>query len=252
MARRPEPDDLFAGLEDALDPRSAAALYNPEVLGAQFGTPTHIRDAMGDEYYAAIPLEGRQGYAEAVAFANNDAFEDYNPDDQDVERYRNLAADPIHAEGYFGQFRTPAELSEVPTATSKPERPRTVAAGYDPERAILTLVFRDGTYYNYYEVMPNEWTAFRNLPSKWRYIRDVLDKKPRGLAGVGMDDVSQEVRIAIYQVARTGQVRRGGKMAPGINRGAHLPLVPQAAKRAAGKAGKNPAANRGKAPRKRA
>ena len=70
---------------------------------------------------------------------------------------------------------TPAAISLIPTSTINPQRPRTVAAGYDPKRNVLTVVFRDGTFYNYYNVAPNIWGEFRKVTSKGRYIKKVLD-----------------------------------------------------------------------------
>ena len=61
---------------------------------------------------------------------------------------------------------SPAPLTVVPTSTSNPQRPRTVAAGYDKDEEKITVVFRDGTFYNYYEVNPNEWATFKATVSK--------------------------------------------------------------------------------------
>ena len=65
-----------------------------------------------------------------------------------------------------GESSAPAPLTVVPTSTSNPERPRTVAAGYDAQEQKITVVFRDGTFYNYYEVSPTEWTQFKSRVSK--------------------------------------------------------------------------------------
>ena len=100
-------------------------------------------------------------------------------------------------------------LTESPTATSKPERPRTVAAAYDPNRSTLTLVFRDSTIYNYYDVSIDEWYEFRGLPSKWEYIRDNLDYKPRGPADVSA--VPANIRMFAYRVTRAAQLSKGAK-----------------------------------------
>ena len=249
MSRFNEPDDLYAGLDDALSPRDKAALYNSEVLGAEMGIPSHVRDLVGDELFDVLPREGRSGRAEAISFAQNEAFNDYNPDGD----YRNLASAKGGTSVYpEGEEHEPASsgLEEIPTATSMPDRPRTVAAAYDPERKVLTLVFRDGTYYNYYEVTMNEWQTFRGRASKWQYIRNVLDGKPRGAASAAGDDISADVRAAIYMVARTAQTRMRGKtpasqMRTAINKSSAPKSYPGR------KPGVNPAQNAGKPPKRR-
>jgi hypothetical protein len=200
----PERDELY----DFLGPRDAKALYNSEVMRAEIGIPADVYDEadsyVSGDLMSSIPMEGTKGLrAEAIAFGRNDALNQYGP-----QNYRNNASDPITP----NQYRIPAELSEVPTATSDPTRPRTVAAGYDPSRAVLTLIFRDGTFYNYYEVTPRTWTTFRNLSTKGQFIADTLDSHPRGPADVSQ--VRPEVRQALYQVARTAQTRYGGRKAP--------------------------------------
>jgi hypothetical protein len=97
-------------------------------------------------------------------------------------------------------------LYEVPTKTSNPDRPRTVAAAYNPERAVLTVMFRDSTLYNYYDVDLDEWLTFRELESKWQYIKDVLDYKPRGPASV--TDLPADMRAEAYTLARAAQIQK--------------------------------------------
>jgi len=103
----------------------------------------------------------------------------------------------------------PAPISMVPTSTSNPERPRTVGAGYDSARQVLTVIFRDGTFYNYYEVNTNEWSAFKSTKSKGVYIYSVLDYHPRGPAST--NDVSPKVRENLYRIARAVQVQKRGR-----------------------------------------
>lgn len=100
-------------------------------------------------------------------------------------------------------------LYEVPTKTSTPDRPRTVAAAYDPSRSVLTVMFRDSTLYNYYDVDLEEWLAFRDLDSKWQYIRDYLDYKPRGPASVS--DLPADMRQEAYVLARAAQISKATK-----------------------------------------
>ena len=103
----------------------------------------------------------------------------------------------------------PAPLSLVPTSSSNPDRPRTVAAGYDKGRQVLTVVFRDGTYYNYYEVNTNEWQDFKKRVSKGQYIYKYLDYKPRGAANV--NSLPSYARTALYKLTRAIQLQRDAK-----------------------------------------
>lgn len=115
--------------------------------------------------------------------------------------YSNESAQPVEG-------GSPTSLTQVPTSTTNPSRPRTVAAGYDPQRKCLTMVFRDGTYYNYYEVTQGLWNNFTRAYSPGRFILAHLDSKPRGVADV--QSLPAYAREALYKITRTGQIQRGG------------------------------------------
>lgn len=166
--------------------------------------------------------------AESMGFAGT-AGQFYSPND----KYPNMAADPRNGEG------GPAALTVRPTSTTNPRRPRTVAAGYDRERQTLTVVFRDGTFYNYYSVAYQMWTAFKAAKSKGKYIRERLDSKPRGYAE--MSFLSEKAQELFYRVSRTNQILYQGNQGIRPNR---QPRAQQVAYRQ----GKNPAATSGKNP----
>lgn len=67
-----------------------------------------------------------------------------------------------------------------PANTTNALRPRILSAGYDRETQTLSVVFRDGTPWNYYGVTYQMWTAFKASPSPGRYIRTRLDFKAYG------------------------------------------------------------------------
>jgi hypothetical protein len=121
--------------------------------------------------------------------------------------------DEAMEEGTFA-YTAAAPLSDVPTATTNVNRPRTVAAGYSTVKAKgslhsggkLTVVFRDGTYYNYYNVDPETWEAFKAAPSKGVFIRTVLDFYPRGEASTA--NLDPTLRQAIYSTIRSQQWQR--------------------------------------------
>jgi hypothetical protein len=108
-----------------------------------------------------------------------------------------------------GRSREPAPLTLVPTSTTNPERPRTVAAGFDEDRLVLTVVFRDGTFYNYYDVEPTTWQEFKQSWSKGVFIRETLDYYGRGTASMAKSPVY--AREQAYRIARTGQLVNDGQ-----------------------------------------
>lgn len=121
------------------------------------------------------------------------------------------------------EYSVAFDQTEIPTSTTDYSRPRTVAAGYDAERQTMTVVFRDGTFYNYYEVTRSEWLAFRASISKgnpWLNRRNknqgfdgLFLSKPRGVADV--NSISPQVRELLYRVARSQQVYKSDKLGKG-------------------------------------
>ena len=113
----------------------------------------------------------------------------------------------------------PAKLTDLPTSSTNSQRPRTVAAGYDASRGVMTVVFRDGTVYNYYKVSPEEWIDFQTSISKGRPWLNkfgpgtpgIFIGKPHGpadMSAANPDDLSD-----IYRVVRDAQVRFATKRA---------------------------------------
>ena len=56
------------------------------------------------------------------------------------------------------------------TSSSNPTKPRTIKAGYDFKNKKLTVVFRDGTWWEYRNVEPEMWSAFQSAPSKGKFL----------------------------------------------------------------------------------
>lgn len=141
-------------------------------------------------------------------------FKDESTDylDEAGQYYENYAQDPVAADDPATDTR-PAPISVNPTATINPNRPRTVAAGWEErggkDFGVLTVIFRDGTLYNYYDVTANAWRNFKSTYSKGRYIKLYLDGHRRGPAQIG-DLGSPEYREAVYRIARTAQYMSEG------------------------------------------
>ena len=192
---------------------AASLMERSRVVSPFSGLPTA---ASGGEFFEAVEFFGTD------ADGSGGLWDEYFDSEHMGYNYDNLAdqfgAVPVTS----GSGREPAQLSVVPTSTINPERPRTVAAGYDRSRQVLTVVFRDGTFYNYYDVSAREWQAFKQSKSKGRYIKRVLDYKDRGIAS--MASVPYYARESLYRIARTGQWAmdgqrsgQGDRLSPRIN-----------------------------------
>jgi hypothetical protein len=169
----------------------------PEFEGA---TPSGYDDA------AASSLEqGMTADAEGQAFYQQFQTSKY------AGQYNPVEYDEIE-----GNPEEPAVLTDIPTSSTNVRRPRTVAAGYDEKREVLTVMFRDGTLFNYYNVSPSEWKTFHNsyskgpllnLYSKGQYNPGFLLLAPHSYGPADVSNVSPEVLANIYRVARSSQFR---------------------------------------------
>lgn len=123
-----------------------------------------------DNLASPAPGPGRIG-GKAIA-ATDAEFElaPGDPDDTDADEGASRGA--------------PALLSVFPTSTTNPQRPRTLAAGYEHTTRTMTVMFRDGTLYNYYDVSTSMWNNFKRAFSKGVFIRQVLDVRGGGLGEV--------------------------------------------------------------------
>lgn len=175
-----------------------------------------------------------QRYADLNDTYATQSGEYYNP----VERYSTDEA---------------SKLTDVPTSSTNYSRPRTVAAGYAPATKTMTVVFRDGTFYNYYEVSKGEWENFSASFSKgkpWlnRGFADGLQKsdglfigKPRGPADTSSMD--PDVLAQLYRVSRTQQIHRKpleSQSSPGKVAGWQAKAAKPATGKNPSKGGKNP------------
>ena len=82
--------------------------------------------------------------------------------------------------GEEDSFQTVAATNMRATTSSNPKRPRTIKAGYDIKSQTMTVVFRDGTWWNYYEVPMSMWQGFILADSKGQYLANSgLDQWPK-------------------------------------------------------------------------
>jgi hypothetical protein len=132
----------------------------------------------------------------------------------------------------FDKFNAPVDLFsginnndvDIPTSTTNARRPRTVAAGYARRRypngkdgkpgeeyGILTVVFRDGTIWNYDNdgakggVTEGQWLNFRASVSKGRpWINEKKFGEGREADAAFIDP---QIKAKIYEVAREYQLQ---------------------------------------------
>lgn len=143
---------------------------------------------------------------EGAAFWDQFIPKQYNP--------QNEVVTDLDEDGDGGGGESPAILTDIPTSSTNASRPRTVAAGYDSAREVLTVMFRDGTLWNYYEVSSAEWSKFSSAFSKgpmlnyWvkgSYQPGFLLYKTHGPADLA--SISPDVLSQIYKVSRSSQYR---------------------------------------------
>lgn len=232
-----------ASLRQILNPRSARGAQAQAELSRMFSPGTEAMQSP----VSGIPVSSSKGeFNEVISVYNDEAtLSYYDPKSRQYTSARNLAGTPTFYEDdqgnlydyetervpnrpyydlddetgewvapgqkgpQYGEDTRPAPLSVVPTSTTNPARPRTVAAGYDKYRQVITVVFRDGTWYNYYECDPATWQAFKSRVSKGQYIYKYLDFHARGPANV--NDFSDDARQMMYRVVRTTQIHLQGK-----------------------------------------
>lgn len=86
------------------------------------------------------------------------------------------------------------------TTSSNPTRPRTLKAGYNFTTKVLTVVFRDGTWWEYRDVPDFMWYDFQQAESKGRYLRESgLDSwENSGKANIDDMPKSQRVQLNSY------------------------------------------------------
>jgi hypothetical protein len=107
----------------------------------------------------------------------------------------------------------PSDLTIRGTSTTNPQKPRTVAAGYDRSTQVLTIVFRDGTWWNYYDVPEYMWLEFTLAESKGKYLRESGldawdDMGPANLGALGAIRRAKLNRLA--RLSRKNQEKSGG------------------------------------------
>ena len=97
------------------------------------------------------------------------------------------------------------------TTSSNPDRPRTTSAGYDSKNQTLTVVFRDGTWWEYREVPPGMWEAFKGAESKGKYLRSSGLDNWHDMGPVAMDRMPRHRRVQMNELTNQANALYGSK-----------------------------------------
>lgn len=258
---------------------------------ADLSNQSFVTDQFGNRLYdeRGQAVRGDRIYdTDTGRFTTRSPRTDFSPNRQDSFVYEAgsgalVAGGPKYLDD-DGVDQRPINLTQIPTSSVNAARPRTVAAGYALEmgsRSLpeaqrtgkLTVMFRDGTLWNYYNVPYGVWLTFSNSLSKGPMLNratkntseGVLLSYPHGPADIS--DIPEEIQEQLWRVSREAQLRykttnraRGGYYAPDRRitkkpgqltqeqvmrrRERARAYVPKSAAR---KAGYNPHANNGKA-----
>jgi hypothetical protein len=252
MAADDNMDDIYTHIGtpdreayDQVFPRNTTMknLNRPQNLPRGYGMTSHLASQVGTYGFQLPPVGSRAQMLQNVDFIEHVAHHDFYYDDSkgnttgtSFENQSQRAIEPYIGEKYiYGDTGEEVNLApvyfgpsnmntEIPTRTKNPMRPRTVAAAFDPKRHIITIIFRDGTMYNYYECDRVDWNGFVRESTKGDYIARVLDAKPRGIAD--SSSVDPQIRLAAVTAARLQQFdrsRKGGNFKPAAPKRPYTP-----------------------------
>ena len=207
------------------NPSEIEAAYDSNFLQSDPGSFMGVPDILNT--FPRVPPVGSRGGA--FIDAQTIAAMEYSPEDYEVDTYAKqdammrlgLGVNDYATRWYKGgtgksmgtanMMGQMAGLTDVPTSTTNFKRPRTVAAGWSPNEddfqlGTVTVVFRDGTPYNFYDVPRSVWIKFHNSISKGRpYLNKTwpLEYK-HGPADTS--SLPEGVQQMVYTVARTSQI----------------------------------------------
>jgi hypothetical protein len=206
---------------------------------AYSSTPTSVSPnetwLLGDvDPTSSLPKAGKKGAGVArTVYSAENPFEPGISEEEQIRRARVLQKQDLDYRTDFStkyyddddsKYNDPnagvgAALTDIPTSTTNYKRPRTVAAGWSKDPSLenagtLTVVFRDGTIYNFYEVVESDWIKFHASISKGRSYLNPANSRQASEGTLlkyrhGPADVSAlppDVRELAYRAARTGQI----------------------------------------------
>jgi len=210
-------------------PKAFAKSENARVSGPNKLTGTNrITNEIGRFQAPKIIASARDLVGESTDYESPLAALPSNPNISDLQTFGRNGPEQA------GEFYSPKSdlftvssavaLSDIPTSSTNYKRPRTVAAGYDPNTGTLTVVFRDGTFWNYNNVPESVWIKFHDAFSKGPMLNH--RSRTQGFEGdllsydhgpADMSALSPEAQEFLYRVARTSQIKYADKGNRGVN-----------------------------------
>lgn len=194
-----------------------------------------IRDVVSNFDAQVAEAQGTPGFTEAWQYGGYEVADKMVLNQESIDNFGSKRylqyMDPATPSTYtfqgegsglqYGEYdgvQTPAQGEyDIPTSTTNFKRPRTLAAGYDPNNQVVTVVFRDGTFYNYYGIQSGTWNIFKNEYSKGPLLnggktggkgkqdglllRECTDRGEADLSQLG-----EEARDFFVTVARSAQI----------------------------------------------
>ena len=182
----------------------------------------------GRQYFPRVNNDGTASYYDDF---EGDYFVDtqakFNPKVRTSEVYtvkqgKEVLDDQFEfgGEGVGPESRRPAALTVKPTTSTNFARPYTVAAGWErypaqgrlPSEQVLgtlSVMFRDGTLWNYYNVELSFWLTFQASMSKGQFINKHAQNPRLNSYAHGPADISGAPlanRAAIQRISREAQV----------------------------------------------
>jgi len=132
-----------------------------------------------------------------------------------LDEYLFNPSSKVKKEEVDSKYEVISALNLRATTSSNPKKPRTLKAGYDYKTQTLTVVFRDGTWWNYYDVPPYLWEGFVLAPSKGPYLESSgLNKWPKmGVADPAGMPRDQRVQLNDVKTFATYMYGDGGAFA---------------------------------------
>jgi hypothetical protein len=212
----------LADLQDIESQRRTLALSNEEYDEMGFlgglASATTARNIAQGQYEIFHDLLYEDDFEDGEFLHQYNAGFYYNPDNRTSgrkTRSRKYDVGPT----FRGVALPASALVDLPTSTSNWKRPRTVAAGYEYDEesdlGTVTVVFRDGTFYNYYDVPSSVWVQFHASFSKGPMLNRASSKGKQAQDGkllaykhgpADMSQLSQRAQEFLYRVARTVQI----------------------------------------------
>lgn len=121
----------------------------------------------------------------------------------------------VHKTEVENKFKVISTPNLRSTSSTNPKRPRTLKAGYDYRTETLTVVFRDGTWWNYYDVPHYLWEGFVLSESKGKYLESSgLNRWPKmGIADPAGMPRDQRVQLNDVATFATYMYGDGGAFA---------------------------------------